>query len=85
MTRIFNQTSVVVTAKDDFTVEKVGASTQVQISDQGGNNVTLVMSDEAKLHLVAELLKPEMSDLQGKTVRIFGIPKKLLDDLGVRL
>lgn len=85
MTRINSGVVAAVTTKDGFKVKKSGKATLLSLSDQHDNQITLVLTDEAKLHLVAELLKPEMSDLQGKTVRIFGIPKKLLDDLGVRL
>ena len=89
MSFIYNSTTVVVTSKSDFEIKKQEATTEVTIGRGNNNMVRLVISDDAKAHLVAELIRSEMEgdikNLQGKTLKIFGIPKKLLGDLGVSL
>ena len=89
MSFIYNSTTAVITSKDDFKVEAQEATTEVIVGHGSANMIRLIISDDAKAHLVAELIRSEMEgdikNLQGKTLKIFGIPKKLLDDLGVRL
>ena len=88
MSFIYNSTTAVITSKDDFKVEAQEATTEVIVGHGSANMIRLIISDDAKAHLVAELIRSEMEkELGGKrtVMKIFGIPKKLLDDLGVPL
>ena len=83
MANIFNQTHAVITNREDFKVEVLEEVARVTLRDSAGNFVTLTITNDIKAYLAADLIRPEIQkETEGKAVRIFGVPRKLLEDLG---
>jgi len=84
MANIFNQTHAIIANREDFRVEVLDEVTRVTLRDSAGNFVTLTITNDVKAYLAADLIRPEIQkETEGKAVRVFGIPRKLLEDIGL--